>query len=96
MNYENRNKLVALVYGGSAVSAVGYFTFKYVKTVREERAKRRKIAADLQRSFAVSRPAHERVAKRFMEGGYDKSSNPIYDMLMDLQFEQIVEYNKRK
>lgn len=93
MNHQNYIK-PSMIYAGVAVVAVGYHAFHYVKVVREERAKRREIAAKLQRSLGVGMRAHEAVAKRFMEGVYTERPNPIYDMLVDLEFEQIVEFNK--
>lgn len=81
------------VYAGITVVAVGFYAFHYVKTVREERAKRRKIAADLQKSLGAVSGAYSRVVTRLEAGHYD-GPNMLINMMTDLEFEQIVEFNK--
>ena len=93
MDHQNYIKPRA-IYGAIAVAGVGFYAFHYVKTIREERAKRRRIDAELQRSLGAIGNAYNTVSKRLMNGEYDKSGNPIYEALMDLEFEQIIEYNK--
>lgn len=81
------NAVVVATIGAAAVVATAY---NYVKTVKVERAKRRKIEENLQLDLTAIRLAGERINAKVKAGDYDGELYRLFDDFSnEIEFQKI-------
>jgi len=86
----NRAKLISAIALG--VVAVGVTLKDYVKIRKVEMETREKILADAEETIRVIHLASDKISDRIVRGDYDRKT--YQDVVIDYEFEKIIEANK--